>query len=183
MKVVLVFVATLDGKVTKWGDPNVKSWSSRSDQIYFKNVWNYSKLIVMGSSTFSADPIKPSFDHLLVVMTSKPEKYKKFEIPQMVEFRNASPAELISEYDKAGYELMLVVGGPKIAASFLKEGLVNELWLTIEPRIFGAGDNLVTNEKLDIDLALLSIEKVNEQGTLITKYSVLEKQARRKHLV
>jgi len=70
---------------------------------------------------------------------------------------------------------MLLVGGPHVATSFLKEQLVDELWLTIEPRIFGKGGNFVIEDDLDIDLALLSCEKVNERGTLITKYALLKR--------
>jgi len=163
MKVVLVFVSTLDGKVTKWGDANVKSWSSKDDQLYFMKIWNFSRLIVMGSTTYNADPVKPSRDHLFIIMTGDPEKYKKYEVPKMLEFRSASPDKLTSDFEKEGYNQMLVVGGPHIATSFLKEGLVDELWLTIEPKIFGKGNNIVIKEKLDINLSLISCEKVNER--------------------
>jgi len=70
--------------------------------------------------------------------------------------------------------MVLVVGGSHIATSFLREQLIDELWLTIEPKIFGTGANFVTEEKLDIDLKLLSSEQINEQGTLITKYRVIK---------
>jgi dihydrofolate reductase len=70
---------------------------------------------------------------------------------------------------------MLVVGGAHIGTSFLKEQLIDELWLTIEPRIFGAGSNFAIEEKLDINLQLIKCEKVNTRGTLITKYAVLKK--------
>ena len=70
---------------------------------------------------------------------------------------------------------MLVVGGPHVATSFLKEQLIDELWLTFEPKIFGIGGNFATDVKLDINLRLIHCEKVNEQGTLITKYAVLKK--------
>ena len=70
---------------------------------------------------------------------------------------------------------MLVVGGPHIATSFLKEQLIDELWLTLEPKIFGIGGNFATDVKLDINLRLIHYEKVNKQGTLITKYEVLKK--------
>jgi dihydrofolate reductase len=69
---------------------------------------------------------------------------------------------------------MLVVGGAHIATSFLKEQLIDELWLTIEPKIFGVGGNFVIEEKLDIKLQLISCERVNLQGTLITIYSVIK---------
>jgi len=69
---------------------------------------------------------------------------------------------------------MVVVGGPHVAASFLEAGLIDELWLTIEPRIFGAGDLFIPDVKLDIQLKLLSSETVNELGTMITKYEIVK---------
>jgi dihydrofolate reductase len=167
MKTILIFVSTTDGKVTKWGDPHVKLWSSHQDQDYYKKIWNESRLIVMGSNTFNAEPVNPSSNHQLIIMTGHPDKYKSFEI--------SGPIELTARFEKKGYEQMLVVGGPHIATSFLKEQLIDELWLTFEPKIFGIGGNFVTDGKLDINLRLIHYAKVNEQGTLITKYLVLKK--------
>ncbi|HSN49943.1 MAG TPA: dihydrofolate reductase [Bacteroidales bacterium] len=172
MKVVLVFVASLDGKVTKWGQPDVTSWSSKSDQEYFKKVWDDARLIIMGSETYQTETFLPSTRHLLVVMTRDPSKYQDDAVPGKIIFTDESPALLTERFEKEGFERMLVVGGPHIASSFLREQLIDELWLTIEPKIFGLGGNFVTEEKLDISLTLISCEKVNEQGTLITKYTV-----------
>jgi dihydrofolate reductase len=173
MKVIVIFVTTLDGKITKWGDPHVQRWSSKEDQSYFKKAWDESKLTVIGSSTFDFDPIKPSLTSLLVVMTSKPEKYKKYELAKHLEFSSETPKALTERFTKAGYEQMLVVGGPHVATSFFKDNLIDELWLTLEPKIFGKGGNFVIEEELDIELELLNIEKINERGTLIAKYKVL----------
>ena len=174
MKTILIFVSSLDGKVTKWGEPNVRSWSSHQDQDYYKKVWNESRLIIMGSATFNADTFSPSPNHLIIVMTSQPDRYKSFEVPGQMEFTNETPVELSSRFTKNDQEKMLVIGGPHVATSFLQEKLVDELWLTIEPRIFGIGQNFATDAKLDIDLRLIQSEKVNEQGTMITKYAVLK---------
>ena len=105
-------------------------------------------------------------------MTQHPEKYQRAEVSGQLEFTNESPVQLVARFDKEGHKQMLVVGGPHVATSFLKEELIDELWLTIEPKIFGVGGNFATEEKLDIRLQLLHYEKVNEQGTLITKYAV-----------
>jgi dihydrofolate reductase len=174
MKVILVFVSTLDGKITKWGNPMVKSWASESDQQYFKQLWNSSRLIIMGSSTFNADPIKPSSEGLLIVMTRRVSDYINLKIPGRLEFSDESPSQLTARFKNDGYDQMMVVGGAHIATSFFKEQLIDEVWLTIEPKIFGTGGNFVTDEKLDINLRLISCEKVNDQGTLITKYAVLK---------
>lgn len=176
MKTALVFVASLDGKVTRWGDPLVRKWSSKEDKTYFSNLWKESELIVMGSKTFTSRHVKPSANHLIVIMTKAPAEYQEYEVPGMLEFSDLTPTALTSHFENENYEFMLVLGGPHIATAFLKEQLVDELWLTIEPRIFGTGGNFVIEEKLDIDLALISCEKVNERGTLLTKYSVMKKE-------
>jgi dihydrofolate reductase len=174
MKNILIFVSTLDGKVTKWGDPHVKLWTSHQDQDYYKKIWNESRLIVMGSKTFVAEPLNPSSNHQLVIMTGQPDKYKSLEISGQLEFTNESPVEINARFKKKGYKQMLIVGGPHVATSFLKEQLIDELWLTTEPKIFGTGGNFVTDEKLDIDLRLIHHEKVNDRGTIIAKYVVLK---------
>lgn len=177
MKKILVFVATLDGKITRWNEPHVKRWSSEEDKNYFKKTWEDSFLIVMGSSTFDVKPMEPTPKHHLVVMTRNPGKYKDYEVSGQLEFSNQPIAQLVAHYEKEGLMRMLVVGGAHIATSFLKEKLIDELWLTIEPKIFGTGGNFVIEENLDIDLKLLSVEKVNQQGTLITKYSVINSES------
>jgi dihydrofolate reductase len=111
-------------------------------------------------------------------MTSHPDRYKSFEVPGQMEFTNETPVELSARFATKGHQQMLVVGGPHVATSFLKEQLIDELWLTLEPKIFGTGDNFATGAKLDIDLRLIQSEKVNDQGTLITKYAVLKNKIR-----
>ncbi len=174
MRTILIFVSTLDGKVTKWGDPHVKLWSSPQDQNYYKSIWDESQLIVMGSGTFNADSFPPS-NHQLIIMTGHPDKYESLGISGKIEFTNESPVELTARFKSKGHKQMLVVGGPHVATSFLIDQLIDELWLTFEPKIFGIGGNLVTDIQLDINLRLICFEKVNEQGTLITKYAVLKK--------
>jgi dihydrofolate reductase len=174
MKSVLVFVSSLDGKVTKWGNPQVRNWSSQQDQEYYQKLLGTEKLIIMGSKTFNADHFPPSPHRLLLVMTRDVLKYKKYEVEGQIEFTNKSPLELTEKFRKEKYETMMIVGGAHVSTSFFKEGLIDELWLTIEPKIFGTGGNFVIDEKLDINLKLINCERVNEQGTLITKYAVIK---------
>jgi dihydrofolate reductase len=175
MRIILVFVSTLDGKITRWGDPKVSSWTSREDRNYFRKTWNEAPLIVMGSNTFLAEKLGSVRDHLIVVMTRHASSYKDKEVSGRLEFSDETPQQLAARFEKEHYGTMLVVGGAKIATSFLKEGLIDEIWLTIEPRIFGKGGNFVTEQELDLRLRLISCEQVNPSGTLITKYKVVKK--------
>lgn len=173
MKTILIFVSTLDGKITRWRDPVIRSWSSEADQAYFDKIWNQYHVIIMGSGTYLPAPVKPDSKHLFFVLTKHPEIYINAEVKGQLEFTSDSPLTLLERIGKTGEESVLVVGGAMIAASFLKEKLIDELWLTIEPRIFGIGGGFVSEEKLDIKLNLISVIKANKEGTLLTKYKVL----------
>jgi len=174
MKTILVFVSSLDGKITKWENSSVREWSSKEDQHYFDRLWKGNKLIVMGSNSYNADPIKPSVFHLLVVMTQNPLNYQSREIKGKIEFSDEKPESIVARFEAKNVQQMLIVGGARIATAFLKNQLVDELWLTIEPKIFGIGNNFVISEKMDINLSLISCEKINEQGTMIAKYLVIK---------
>jgi dihydrofolate reductase len=174
MKAILIFVSSLDGKITRWGDPMIRSWSSKSDQEHFDAIWKDTHVIIMGSGTYDPDPVKPVSRHLFFVLTRQPERYKSREVPGRLEFTDDSPLLLIERFKKADEEKVLIVGGARIAALFLKAQLIDELWLTIEPKIFGSGSSFVNDEKLNIELKLLSCIQANNQGTLILKYKVMD---------
>ena len=127
----------------------------------------------MSSGTYNSDPLKADPKHLFIVLTHQPSKYNDSYVQGLLEFSNDTPLHILDRFENE--KNVLVVGGPHIATLFLQEQLVDELWLTIEPKIFGRGANLVTDEKLDIDLRLKSLEQINKQGTLLTKYYVLRK--------
>jgi dihydrofolate reductase len=173
MKTILIFVSTLDGKITRWRDPVIRTWSSKADQTYFDAIWSNYRVIIMGSGTYSPAPLKPDPKHLYIVFTRQPEKYKNTAVPGQLEFTSEPPSVLLERIKKTGEKTVLIVGGAQIATYFLREQLIDELWLTIEPRIFGTGGGFVNEENLDIKLTLISITKANEQGTLLTKYKVL----------
>ena len=177
MKTILIFVSSLDGKITKWDDPMIRSWSSKADQDQFDAIWGSTRVIIMCSGTYNPTPLKANPKHLFIVLTQQPSKYESYNVPGLLEFTNDTPGHILDRFEKKE-NTVLVVGGSQIATSFLKAELVDELWLTFEPKIFGTGLNFVANEKLDIDLRLISLEQINEQGTFITKYLIIKKESK-----
>ena len=53
---------------------------------------------------------------------------------------------------------------------YLKKKLINEIMITVEPKIFGAGLSLF-NDDFDVDLELMSLEKIN-QNSFLVKYKL-----------
>lgn len=173
MKVILAAVCSLDGKITKWQGNLASDFASLEDQELFSQIKLQNNLLIMGSNTYDAVSPKPEKERLRIVLTSNLKKYQKFEIPGQLEFVKLSLNDVISSLEKRGYKQALLVGGGKLTTSFLRENLVSEIWLTLEPVIFGLGKVLIDLEKLDIKLQLLEFKKLNSQGTLFLKYKVL----------
>lgn len=77
-----------------------------------------------------------------------------------------------SEYlFKNGYKNVLIEGGPRLLGAFLKEDLLDEIFLTIAPKIFGNENNstltmvesyLFPPEKVK-NLKLISVKKVKDE--------------------
>lgn len=117
MKTILIFVSTLDGKITKWGDPMIRSWSSRADQNQFDAIWNKTRVIIMGSGTYNPDPLKANLKHFFIVLTRQPSKYEASAVPGFLEFTNDTPGHILDRFENEE-NTVLVVGGSQIASSF-----------------------------------------------------------------
>lgn len=131
----------------------------------------------MGSATFDAIPAKkqPQDGILRVTITRDPSKYAKISKPDTFEFTSDDPATVVQKLESRGYTEGLLIGGGKINSLFLKAGVVSHLSITIEPKIFGSGKLVVDElEGLDVTLKLLSSEKLNERGTLLLSYQVIQ---------
>ena len=174
MKIIMVAVSSVNGKITKGSDPNIYKWTSQEDKGLFFLMIAKNNLIVMGSKTYEAarHVIKLKKDKLRIVLTRNPKNYADEEVKGSLEFSSEAPQALVERLEKNGYKKMLLVGGGEINALFLKSKLVDELHLIIEPFIFSRGRDLVVDSELDISLSLIKMIRLNKKGTLHLKYKV-----------
>lgn len=172
MKVTLVAAMSIDGKITRGEEQDVSKWTSLEDKAFLHTMITKNNLFVMGSGTYEV--VKKILTHtserLRVVMTKRPEKYKNDFIKGQLEFSDLSPTSLVKNLSERGFKQMLLLGGAKIYGIFLNENLVDEIYLTLEPKIFGIGKPLVDLQELNIQLKLQSVKKLNEQGSLLLHY-------------
>jgi len=129
----------------------------------------------MGSETYEAarKNIKIDGSQLRIILTRNPGRYSANAVPGKLEFSNESPQQLVKQLENKGFKQMLLLGGGTINALFLKESLVDELYLTLEPRIFGKGKTLVREGEFEVLLELMNIKRLNQSGTLLLKYKIL----------
>lgn len=178
MKIILIAVTSLNGKLTRGSRSNIYSWTSKEDSKLFFSKIKANNLIVMGSKTYATakSVIKLDSSKLRIVLTRNTKEYKGQEVTGSLEFSSEDPVKLTARLEKLGYKQMLVVGGSEINSLFLKAKLVNEIHLTIEPLLFGSGKNLLSELPLDTKLKLISVKKLNKQGSLNLLYQVVRRK-------
>jgi len=175
MKIVLTYAATLNAKITKGDDPDVSKWTSSEDREYFKKFRSQFNLIIKSSKTHEASKSydKPKAGRLIVVLTRDPAKYQSEKVDRQLEFTNEPVTELIKRLGKDGYDKALLAAGGKISALFIQDKLIDEFQLTLEPKMFGQGVNMIGEGDFEVEFKLDSMEKLNDKGTLLLKYSVI----------
>ena len=173
MKKIMIAAMSIDGKITSGNENNVYPWTSHEDQEFFAKQKAESNLIVMGLGTYLV--IRPNLiverERLRIVLTQAPEKYRNEEVKGALEFSSETPRELVSRLGEQ-YDKLLLVGGSIVYSSFIKAGLVDEIYLTIEPVVFGSGKPLFADGDFSANFQLDSMEKLNRKGTLLLKYSL-----------
>ncbi|MGC9071684.1 MAG: dihydrofolate reductase family protein [Acidilobus sp.] len=80
-------------------------------------------------------------------------------------------------WERMNVRRLLVEGGGTTIFSLLKEGLVDELWVTVAPRIFGAGTQLVNGSPEGVSIRLyLNSYSVLCGGWVNLRYVVLDRR-------
>lgn len=173
MHVTFAAVVSLDGKITRGDEPNVHAWSSAEDWQHFVQLRDQHDSLVMDRLSYEAVRPQPSPNLLRIVLTHHPERYADQTVPGQLEFMAATPTEVIAVLQKQSRTRLLVAGGSTVGSSFFSAGLVDEVYLTMEPYMFGAGKPLLAPELLTIRLHLEDIRRLNENGTLLLHYTVM----------
>jgi dihydrofolate reductase len=154
MRVFLVAVITLDGKIARH-DRELSAWSSREDKRLFARVTREAGVVVMGRHTYETMS-RPLPDRLNVVMTRNVPAHA----PEGVEFTDDPPRRIVERLAQRGFETVAVTGGAQVYRAFLEAGIVDELWLTVEPLSFGAGITLFGDAPLEQRFTLLDVQRL-----------------------
>ena len=161
--VSLLMAMSADGFITKHTDGFV-DWTSKEDKKHFVNKTKAAGVLIYGRKTFALHN-KALPGRLNIVMTREPGKHTS--IPGSLEFTNQEPKELVDDLTRRGYKQIFVTGGPEINDLFLRANLIDDVYLTVEPRLFGSGKHLLPPSSYDIALELIGTEPLNKDSLLL----------------
>lgn len=164
MQVFCIATITADGYIGK-SSSHLADWTSREDKEFFVEKSKEAGVVVMGFNTFKTIG-KPLKGRLNIVYAKEGTEIQGVEVTQK------EPKELLGDLEKRGYGKVAICGGTQIYTMFMEAGVVDTLYLTIEPIIFGSGLKLF-NKEIDAKLKLESQKALND-NTVLLEYSVIK---------
>jgi dihydrofolate reductase len=168
MKVFIIAALTADGYIGLDESHRATSWTTKADKIFFVKRTKEAGTVVMGRKTFDTFG-KPLKDRRLIILTSIPESITV----EGVEGSNESAADLVARLEREGVKELAVCGGASVYTQFLEAGLVDEIYLTIMPKIFGTGVPLFGTAQ-DADLELIQSERLEDGNSVLVHYRVIK---------
>jgi dihydrofolate reductase len=156
MKVVLYMAITINGLIAKENDD--VSFVSAAEWKNFNRMIRKAGNIIIGRRTYDlmrkSSELPKYKNTKIVVVTHKPKKVSGKNIV----FTDDSPNEIIKMLRNDGFKIALVAGGGKLNSSFMKAGVVDELYLDLEPTILGKGIKLFADANFEKKLKLVSVK-------------------------
>ena len=170
MEVILAAATTIDGYIARSQHESSFNWTSPEDKRFYIDTIKSVDAIIMGSTSFATFTKHPKNTHWYIY-TSKPNEFVNPN-PSVIsaEGTNLPPAELIEKLRTSGCQRVAVCGGKSIYTQFIQSGVVTQIYLTIEPYIFGGGIKLFDKPLLK-KLKLQEIVSLSPE-TIVLKYSL-----------
>lgn len=192
------FVSTVDG-AAQGGDGLSKSINNPADKRVFDALRRNADCLVVGAGTLRDERYDVPRIPLVVVSRSGevPETLRGAPEGRILMATTASASGLAASRSLLGDDQVLVLGedtvdlveltsrlaargwvdqlcegGPGLFAAMLEAGVVDELCLTIVPRLLG-GDFTRITAGADLDVALTPYSLLEEEGTLLGRWLVV----------
>ena len=176
MKVILLASLSANGMIAQADGQRSTDWTSKEDFKFFVEKTKECGVIIMGRKTFETFG-KPLKGRRLIVLSRGQVLNRRIDDKDgngSVEWTQETPHELLARLEQEGCSKIVIGGGTSIYSQFLADDLVDELFLTIEPVLFGNGVSFVSGFDR-INLQLKEVTKLGEQSILLhyAKLSVL----------
>lgn len=141
MKVVAYFAISADGFIA--GEHDDVSWVSKNSWDSYKKLVENARYAVVGRRTY--DLMKPDEfidDCRYLVLSSSHDIAKKHTDVEVSD----TPKQALDKLKASGHQCAAVIGGAKTFSTLMRDKLIDELFLDIEPVLLGSGVRLFEGE-------------------------------------
>lgn len=169
MKVILYMAISVDGFIAKSNDDT--SWISKEEWNSYSQVARNAGALVVGHRTYDILTTQPEFIELKDVKIVVVSNQKDLALKAPNHFLASSPKEALRMFE--GAPEVIVAGGGILNASFMSENLVDEMYVDVEPIVFGQGISLCKGGNFEKRLTLLGTKQITDNEIQL-HYKVLK---------
>jgi dihydrofolate reductase len=160
---IAIAAVSLDGKIAA-NEKHFSDWTSPEDKKFMRALLDTCDVVIAGNSTFKTAK-KPLSKRNCIVLTRSVRTTKR--ISKNLLYLNTKSVNLKKIITEAGYKKVAVLGGAQTYTYCMEHGMLDDLYLTIEPVIFGAGIPLFNGKFKLKKTKILSIKKLNRGSTVL----------------
>ena len=177
MTLIMYAAVSIDGIAALDSKTGVERYGSPEDREFFLAGAKSCQAVIMGKNTGSFRVFGvPNF-----VLTHDPDLLQAHDpagaaASQVQDSRGVErvylcgqPQEICAKLEARGIHKAALLGGPATNLQFLRAGLVDEIFLTVEPVTIGCGIRFL-NEPLESRWTLADSQVLNERGTIVLHY-------------
>lgn len=148
-------------------------WTSEEDLKGFYEQSKKAGNIIMGKNTYLAASKSGYFpfpDALNIVVSHQQIENKWGD---KVLITDKTPEEIIEILKQKRFTTAFLAGGGQLNSSFAKENLIDEIYLDVEPLVFGKGIKIFADGDFEFELELIETKKLNP-NTIQLHYKVIK---------
>lgn len=181
MEVFIIFAKTLDGFIARTKNQSSFTWTSREDKLWYREQTKMAGAVIFGRTTYETfnKPIPHCLN--LIYTRSQADELAKITMANLMKLKGKTtvmttklpPGEIKDKLNTAGFTGLSVSGGSEVYTTFIKAKIVDKLFITIEPIVFGQGINPFS-ESLELErFTLNKIHKLNQDSLCLEYQSKL----------
>lgn len=166
---VAFVAASVDGRISL-SEKALPRWTSKEDWKFFQNSLSHIDAVVVGRNTYQSVAERLRKRNTFV-LSSRPRTLTR---RGTVTFVNPARVSLPTLLER--YENVAVLGGGTVYRFMLEKELLDEIFVTVEPLIFGRGKEMFVGGTRTARVKLLSVKRLNWTGTLLLHYQINHKK-------
>ena len=181
MKIIIYMAVSIDGVAALDSKRGIEEYGSKEDHDFFIGASKKCDAVIMGRNTafckISGVPnivlthaevscsrlTRASFDDKDCRVAPGNDMFDDRV------YLSGSAEEVYKQIEAMGFEKVALLGGPATNLNFLRAGLVDEIFLTVEPVTIGRGIRFL-NEPLVTNWTLADTQVLNARGTIVLHY-------------
>jgi|SRR5882757_6032623 len=172
MRISIYIATSANGFISN--SRNVPDWLSPEYGKGLVEVCQQKRAVIMGRTTYEilAPAHLPLKDEgISIVLTSRSDIEPA---NATVMFTSDRPDKIASMLQEKGFTEAVIIGGTAVISEFFNAGLVNDIFMVVEPTLFGGGGlPLLKDVKRDHKMRLIDSTRLND-NTLKLHYQIVE---------